>query len=178
LPKVHNGIRFQLDLSRAIIPLMKPKVYLETTVISYFTAKPSRDIITAAHQQITQEWWEARRKDFDLFISELVEQEASLGDEDAVERRLIMLKGLPALQISLAAIDLAGTLVNKNALPGKAAGDAIHVAIATVNAMDYLLTWNMRHLANATVRNNITVICRANGFEPPVICTPEELLEA
>jgi hypothetical protein len=157
---------------------MKPKVYLETTVVSYFSAKPSRDIITSAHQQITQDWWETRRKDFDLYISELVEQEASLGDEDAVERRLIMLKGLPALQISPPAIDLAGRLVKENALPTKAAGDAIHVAIATVNAMDYLLTWNMRHLANATVRNTITVICRAHGYEPPVICTPEELLEA
>jgi hypothetical protein len=89
-----------------------------------------------------------------------------------------MLKGLPALQISPTAIDLAGRLVKENALPTKAAGDAIHVAIATVNAMDYLLTWNMRHLANAIVRNTITMICRANGYEPPVICTPEELLEA
>jgi hypothetical protein len=156
---------------------MKSKIYLETTVVSYFTAKPSRDIITAAHQQITQEWWETRRKDFDVFISELVEQEASAGDRDAVERRLIMLKGLPVLQVSQAAIDLARVLVNENALPEKATGDALHVAIATLNAMDYLLTWNMRHLANATIRNTINVICRARGYEPPVICTPEELLE-
>ena len=156
---------------------MKSKVYLETTVISYFTAKPSRDIITAAHQQITQEWWETRRKDFDLFISELVEQEASAGDEDAVQRRLIFLKGLPALQVDQAAIDLARFLVSENGLPEKAIGDAIHVAIATINAMDYLLTWNMRHLAKATIRNSITAICRERGYEPPVICTPEELLE-
>lgn len=156
---------------------MKPKVYLETTVVSYFMAKPSRDIITAAHQQITQEWWENRRSDFDLFISELVEQEASAGDEDAVQRRLKMLEGLPALQVNQAAVDLARILVNENALPEKATGDALHVAIATMNAMDYLMTWNMRHLANATIRNAITVICRAHGYEPPVICTPEELLE-
>lgn len=156
---------------------MKPKVYLETTVVSYFTAKPSRDIITAAHQQITQEWWENRRADFDLFISELVEQEASAGDEDAVQRRLKMLEGLPALQVNQAAVDLARILVNENALPEKATGDSLHVAIATMNAMDYLMTWNMRHLANATIRNAITVICRAHGYEPPVICTPEELLE-
>ncbi|MDI6768338.1 MAG: type II toxin-antitoxin system VapC family toxin [Anaerolineales bacterium] len=156
---------------------MKPKVYLETTVVSYFTAKPSRDIITAAHQQITQEWWENRRADFDLFISELVEQEASAGDEDAVQRRLKALDGLPALQVNQAAVDLARILVNENALPEKATGDALHVAIATMNAMDYLMTWNMRHLANATIRNAITIICRAHGYEPPVICTPEELLE-
>ncbi|MBU4225427.1 MAG: type II toxin-antitoxin system VapC family toxin [Chloroflexi bacterium] len=156
---------------------MKPKVYLETTVVSYFTAKPSRDIITAAHQQITQEWWENRRADFDLFISELVEQEASAGDEDAVQRRSKMLEGLPALQVNQAAVDLARILVNENALPEKSTGDALHVAIATMNAMDYLMTWNMRHLANATIRNAITVICRAYGYEPPVICTPEELLE-
>lgn len=156
---------------------MKPKVYLETTVVSYFTAKPSRDIVTAAHQQITQEWWENRRADFDLFISELVEQEASAGDEDAVQRRLKMLEDLPALQINQAAVDLARILVNENVLLEKATGDALHVAIATMNAMDYLMTWNMRHLANATIRNAITVICRAHGYEPPVICTPEELLE-
>jgi hypothetical protein len=156
---------------------MKPKVYLEMTVVSYFTAKPSRDIITAAHQQITQEWWENRRADFDLFISKLVEQEASAGDEDAVQRRLKMLEGLPALQVNRASVDLARILVNENALPKKATGDALHVAIATLNAVDYLMTWNMRHLANATVRNTITAICRARGYEPPVICTPEELLE-
>jgi predicted nucleic acid-binding protein len=157
--------------------LMKSRIYLETTIISYFTARPSRDIITAAHQQITQEWWETRRQDFDLFISELVEQEARLGDEDAVQRRLKMLKGVPALEVTPAVIDLAQKLVSENALPEKAIGDAIHVAIATVNAMDYLLTWNMRHLANATIRNAITTTCRANGYEPPVICTPEELME-
>jgi len=156
---------------------MKPKVYLDTTIVSYFTAKLSRDIITAAHQQITQEWWEDRRADFDLFISELVEQEVGAGDEDAVQRRLKMLEGLPALRVSKAAIDLAKVLLEEGALPEKAAGDAIHIAIATMEGMDYLLTWNMKHLANATIRNAITVVCRAHGFEPPVICTPEELLE-
>jgi len=88
-----------------------------------------------------------------------------------------MLEGIPSLQVTEEAITLAGILVNESALPEKALGDALHVAVATVTGTDYLLTWNMKHLANATVRNAIAFVCREHGFEPPVICTPEELLE-
>jgi len=156
---------------------MKPKIYVETTIISYLAARPSRDLITAAHQQVTQEWWENRRADFDLFVSQLVIQEATAGDEQAVQRRQQVLEELALLQLNEEAVALARTLIDEGALPDKAVGDALHIAIATVHGMDYLLTWNLKHLANAAMRNAITLTCRARNYEPPVICTPEELLE-
>jgi len=156
---------------------MKPKLYLETTVVSYFIARPSRDIITAAHQQVTQEWWDERRQDFDLFVSQLVIQEAGAGDVQAIQRRLQALEDIPLLHVNDDALALARTLVADSAVPAKAVGDALHIALAAVHGIDYLLTWNMKHLANAVMRNAIAVVCRAHGYEPPVICTPEELLE-
>jgi hypothetical protein len=156
---------------------VKPKVYIETTIVSYLAARPSRDLITAAHQQVTQEWWDNRRDDFDLFVSQLVIREAGAGDELAVQRRLQTLEDLPLLQLTEQASALARTLIDESALPPQAVGDALHIAVATVHGMDYLLTWNLKHPANATVRNAITITCRAHGYEPPVICTPEELLE-
>lgn len=156
---------------------MKPKVYLETTIISYFTARPSRDIITAAHQQSTQEWWESRKSNFELFISQIVVQEAGEGDADAVQRRLEMIESVPEIEVTQEAVLLAQALVSDGIVPQKAAADALHLAIATVQGMDYLLTWNLTHLANAVIRNAITNACRQHGYEPPVICTPEELME-
>jgi predicted nucleic acid-binding protein len=156
---------------------MKPKVYIETTIVSYLAARPSRDLITAAHQQVTQEWWENRRTDFDLFVSQLVIQEASAGDEQAVQRRMRVIEGFPLLELNEQAVALARMLIDEGTLAPQAAGDALHIAVATVHGMDYLLTWNLKHLANATIRNAITVVCRARDYEPPVICTPEELLE-
>lgn len=156
---------------------MKPRLYLETTIVSYFVARPSRDLVTAAHQQLTHDWWNERDKDFDLYISQLVVQEASAGDSDAVQQRLNFRDGFPSLQLTENALILAKALVDEKAVPEKAAGDALHIAIAAINGMDYLLTWNMKHLANAVLRNTISLVCRAHGYEPPVICTPEELLE-
>ena len=156
---------------------MKPKVYLETTVISYFTARPSRDIITAAHQQLTQEWWEGHGSNFDLFVSQIVLQEVHQGDEDAVRRRLEMIESVPEIEVNPEALSLAQALVADGIVPQKAAADALHISIATVHGMDYLLTWNLKHIANASIRNAITDACRRRGYEPPVICTPEELLE-
>ena len=156
---------------------MKPKVYLETTTISYYAARPSRDIVMAAHQQLTQEWWQSRRNDFDLFISQIVLQEVNQGDEEAIQRRLAMLESIPEIEVNPEAVALAQALVSDGIVPQKAAADALHIAIATVQGMDYLLTWNLKHLANAVIRNAITDACRQRGYEPPVICTPEELLE-
>ena len=156
---------------------MKSKVYLETTIISYFAARPSRDIITAAHQQITQEWWEGRRGNFDVYISQIVLQEVNEGDKDAVQRRIEMLESIPEIEVNAEAVALAQALVSDGIVPEKAAADALHIAIATVQGMDYLLTWNLKHLANAIIRNAIANACRRRGYEPPVICTPEELLE-
>ena len=156
---------------------MKPKVYLETTIVSYLTALPSRDLITAAHQQITQQWWNTQRTRFDLFVAPPVMQEARVGDPEAAARRLAALHGIPLLALSEEATGLAQALIAPGPLPVNAVVDALHIAIAAVNGVHYLLTWNCTHIANAEIRSDIEDVCRAHGYEPPVLCTPEELLE-
>lgn len=156
---------------------MKPRVYLETTIPSYLTAWPSPQAVMAGHQQTTKEWWDTQREDFELFASQFVIDEASLGDPDAARRRLEALANVPLLDLSEEVYSLANGLVRRVPLPAKAAADSLHIAIATVNGMDYLLTWNCTHIANATLRGRIEMICRDCGYEPPVICTPEELLK-
>jgi len=156
---------------------MKPRVYLETTVPSYLTAWTGRDLVIAAHQQVTREGWDRRRADFDVFVSQLVLQEAAGGDPDAAARRMELLREVPVLGLSEAAAELSRELARRVPLPERAALDALHIGIATVNGMDYLLTWNCKHIANATYQPRIGSICRDQGYEPPVICTPEELLE-
>ena len=155
---------------------MKAKVFLETSVISYLTAWPSRDIVYAAHQQITREWWD-RRSRFDLYVSRAVLREAARGDADAAARRLAALKGIPVLAVTTEASELAELFLLHNTLPAKAAVDAVHIAVAILNGMDYLLTWNCSHIANATVRGKIAKVCQEAGLQRPVICTPEELME-
>ncbi len=154
---------------------MKPKVYLETTIISYLAARPSRDIIIAAHQELTNEWWENRRKRFDLFVSQLVIQEAKSGDKEAARKRLGLLEPIPLLELNDKAISLARILMN-DAIPPKAVEDALHIAVAAIHGMDYLLTWNCKHIANAEKEHAIAAVCRGNNYEPPIICTPEELM--
>lgn len=156
---------------------MAASVYLETTIPSYLAARPSRDLVTAAHQQLTVDWWQGRRQGFRLFVSELVLQEAALGDADVAGRRLGYLTGIASLAITTPTQTLATSLVGSGLLPGKAAADALHIAIAAVHGIDYLLTWNIRHLANAAIRRRIEAVCGASGFPPPVLCTPEELME-
>lgn len=153
---------------------MKPRVYVETSVLSYLTSWPSRDLVQAAHQRITAEWWAGRER-FELFISEAVLVEAGRGDPDAAKRRLAAAEGLSSLVATTEAQGLASALVQAAAIPAKAAVDAAHVAIATVHGMGFLLTWNCTHIANAVMREKIEEVCRRTGFKPPVICTPEEL---
>ena len=155
---------------------MKSKVYIETSVVSYLTALPSRDVIVVGHQQITDEWWRTKRQSFDLFASQLVLREARAGNEKMAERRLTALEQATLLEVTEDALKLSERLVNKGPLPEKAAEDALHIAIAVVNGMDYLMTWNCKHIANAKMRNKINQICRMEGYEPAIICTPEELL--
>lgn len=156
---------------------MKPTVYLETTIVSYLVASPTQDVVQAAHQQVTLEWW-ARRDRFDLFVSRPVLAEARRGDAAAAARRMDALTGIPVLALSRSATTLATTLTRTGALPTKARLDALHVAAAAVNGMNYLLTWNLRHLANAALRGKIEDVCWKAGIRPPIICTPEELMEA
>jgi hypothetical protein len=155
---------------------MKPKVYIETTIISYLASKPSRDLITAAHQQITHDWWEMRLKDFEVYISQFVLDEASAGDADAAARRLALLGSFPLLDAMPEALELAGALVAHGAIPPRKAADAAHIAVATVHHMQFLLTWNCTHLANAEILAQVQAICAGLGYAAPIVCTPEELL--
>jgi predicted nucleic acid-binding protein len=155
---------------------MKPKVYIETSIPSYLTARPSNDIRAMANQNVTLEWWETRRVSFDLFISEFVLAEVSLGNPEAAQKRLAAIAGLPELTVTEEAKLLANLLMTEGAIPQNSKMDAYHISVAAVNGMDYLLTWNCTHIANATLRPKIEAICRKSGFEPPIICTPQELI--
>jgi predicted nucleic acid-binding protein len=154
-----------------------PKAYIETSVISYLTARPSRDAIASGHQELTRKWWELRRSRFELFVSELVVQEAGRGDPAAARARLEMIGEYPVLQINPIARNLANSILHKAVLPAKAAADALHIALAAVNGMAFLLTWNCTHIANGFVLQSVNVLCQAAGFDPPIVCTPEELME-
>jgi hypothetical protein len=155
-----------------------PSVYLETTIPSYLTAWRSPDLVTAARQQITRQWWDTRRHNFDLFISQLVIDEASAGDPNAAARRLETLESVPLLSPQDDTDLLVELLIHDLALSDCAAADAVHIALSVVNGMDFLLTWNCTHIANALFRPAIEGACRSLGYQAPVICTPEELLTA
>jgi len=156
---------------------MKPKVYVETTVVSYLTAWPSRDVVIAGYQQTTREWWQHAAERFELVASQLVINEAAFGDADAANDRLAALDSVTLLDATDEAAELAEQLIKSGAVPGKAAEDAAHIAIAVTNGVDYLVTWNCRHIANATMRSQIERVCRDAGYEPTIICTPGELME-
>lgn len=155
---------------------MKAKIYLETTIPSYLTSRPNRDIIIAGHQQVTHTWWDRDRDEYELYVSQFVLDECGDGDADMARKRLELLNGIPVLAISDEAVLLSKRLIHNGPLPQKAETDALHIAIAAANAMDYLVTWNLRHIANPAMERPIHRICREAGFDPPVICTPEELL--
>ncbi len=155
---------------------MKGKVYIETTIPSYLAANPSRDLLTAAHQQVTREWWDSRRSAFDLYVSESVLQEAAAGDVMLAKRRLDLLTDIPILALTRVILTIAELLIVEGPIPRKAAGDALHVATATAYGCEYLLTWNCRHLANAEIQRMSRLVVTRQGFELPVICTPEELM--
>ncbi|MCY2963083.1 MAG: type II toxin-antitoxin system VapC family toxin [Planctomycetota bacterium] len=156
---------------------MKPTAYIETTIPSYLMAWPSRDIVRAGEQQVTRDWWD-RRAEYELRVSSLVLLECQAGDAQAAADRLTALEGVPVLAQTPEAETLATMLLKEVPLPPKAANDALHIAVAAVNGIAYLVTWNCTHIANATLRPQIETLCRRAGYEPPVICTPRELLDA
>jgi hypothetical protein len=155
---------------------MKPRLYLETTVPSYLVSKPSRDLITAAHQQLTHEWWETRLVDFDVYVSQFVLDEASAGDADMAANRVALLGDFPVLDATSEALRLARALVERGVIPPRKATDAAHIAIATIHHMQFLMTWNCAHLANAEIMAQVQAICAGLGYATPIVCTPEELL--
>ena len=155
---------------------MKPLLYLETTIPSYLTRKPSRDLIVAARQQITQDWWLNRRHDFQVFVSQIVFDEAAAGDRQAAAARLSTIEAVPLLAVNDEVISLTQILLKQKVLPRKAARDAGHIAVSAVHGMHFLLTWNCAHLANAQIFEAVDTVCAVAGYKCPVICTPAELL--
>ena len=156
---------------------MKASVYVDTSIVSYLTARPSRDLVIAAQQTMTREWWRDAGERFVLVASELVLSEAGAGDAGAARARLKALEVVRRLDTTEESSNLTRRLLELGVFPREASADAAHVGIATVNRVDYLLTWNLRHIASAPVRARIERACRTAGYEPAIICTPNELME-
>lgn len=155
---------------------MKYRVYLETSFISYLTARPARTIVGAAHQQITQDWWEKERQHYDLLISELVIRECSAGDPVAAKKRIDALRNIPLLDINDDVSSIAKGLVNEGYIPIHVFEDAMHIAIAAVYRVDFLLTWNFKHIANPMLQERIAKYLESRNYMIPFICSPQELL--
>ena len=155
---------------------MKSTVYIESSVISYITARPSRDVVTSARQAITIEWWETYKDSFEVFISELVLEEIGTGDLQASNNRLAIVEDIPVLVATDNAIALAKALISSSAIPVSSAEDALHISIAAVQGIDFLLTWNFKHINNANTRDRITQIINHLNFRSPILCSPEELI--
>jgi len=156
---------------------MKKSVYIETSIPSYLTARPSRDVLVSSCQQITLQWWDEYRMNYNLFTSELVTSEASYGDLQAAKRRLEVLDHIDLLPIDEEVETLANQMIETGAIPSSAKADAIHIAVAAVQKIDYLLTWNCRHINSPSRKPMIRKVCTENGYCSPEICTPLELIE-
>ncbi|MBT9560034.1 MAG: type II toxin-antitoxin system VapC family toxin [Myxococcales bacterium] len=155
---------------------MRSRVYIETSIVSYLVARPSKHVVAAAWQLITREWWDKRRGQFDLLISDAVIEEAGRGDANAAARRLDAVARIPVLPLDENIQEVAAALVRDGGLPPEASYDALHIAAAAVHEADYLLTWNCRHIDNAEKKPRMRAILRELGYVCPEICTPSELM--
>ena len=155
---------------------MSETVYIETSILGYLTARSTKNLILAANIEITRDWWEARRNDFVLYTSEAVLEEVAQGDTEIAAQRLEILRDFPLLALNQDVQNLAVQLLTRSNLPSKARIDTIHIAAATVHGMDYLLTWNCKHIANAQIQGKLAEISLDFGYVLPVLCTPNELM--
>lgn len=157
---------------------MKPRVYIETSVISYLVGwLNERSILVAHNQEFTREWWSLRRHEYELFSSAVAVNEAGKGEGSLAEERLNFLAETTMLDVTDGATVLALELLRNTRIPAKAEVDALHVAVAAVHGMDYLISWNCKHIVNGNILPEVYAVCRASGYEPPLICTPQELME-
>ncbi|MEW6687313.1 MAG: type II toxin-antitoxin system VapC family toxin [Candidatus Edwardsbacteria bacterium] len=154
-----------------------PTLYVETTIPSYLVAKPSRDIVVLAHQQLTREWWDKSRHLYDMFISQVVLDEIREGDPEMIDKRMEILQGIPLLETNDEVESLAERYFVGLQLPPKALRDAFHLAYVVAYRIDFLITWNCAHLANANILYRLSRVNRNLGYETPMIYTPEELIE-
>lgn len=156
---------------------MKKRIYVETTVVSYFTARPSRDLMVAGHQEATRELWPKLAARYEAYVSALVFEEAGRGDPDQARMRLAAIEGFPMLDIDDEARTLAEKIIAGGGIPAEYPEDALHIAVAAVNGIEVLITWNFAHLNNPFTRQMVRRILEGVGYECPEICSPEELLE-
>lgn len=154
---------------------MNPMVYIESSVISYLVSRPSRDVVIAGRQAISHDWWENHRQRFELRVSALVEEEISRGDSLAAQRRLALIEDIPSLAISDKATKLAELFLTQGAVPDGSEEDTLHIGIAAAQGVDYLLTWNFKHINNAEMKSAIIKVVESYGLVCPQICSPEEL---
>jgi predicted nucleic acid-binding protein len=155
---------------------MSETVYIETSILGYLTARSTRNLIFAANIEVTKEWWESRRNGFILYVSQVVLDEMLRGDPEIAANRLDILNGVPLVELNQTVRSLAIQFLARSNLPPKASDDAVHIAAATVHGLDYLLTWNCKHIANAQIQRKLEEISLDFGYQLPVICTPYELL--
>lgn len=154
---------------------MKPRVYLETSVISYLAARPSRDVIIAGRQAATLDWWENHRSRFEVFVSALVELEITRGDPDQARRRREIVEKIESVAVSSTAVAISDLLLSSSAVPSHCEDDALHIGIATMQGADYLLTWNFKHINNPRKVGEITRVVESLGYSAPKLCTPDGL---
>ena len=154
---------------------MRKSVYIESSIIGYLTARPSRDVVNAARQAITTQWWSQRLSNFDAYISRLVEREIASGDPKAANLRMRAVSTLPRFETGIEAQELAKLLISAKAVPANSVEDALHIAIAATNGADFLLTWNFKHINNAETKRFIEEVIQNAGYHPPLLCSPEEL---
>lgn len=150
-------------------------VYIESSVISYMVARPSRDLVVSARQALTIEWWKLKRKQYKVYISELVLEEIAAGDPSAAQKRLNIVENIISLEATLEAKELASLLLSEGAVPENSPEDALHIGLAAAQGADYLLTWNFKHINNASTRKIIAKVIESQGFISPILCSPEEL---
>ncbi|WP_126147291.1 type II toxin-antitoxin system VapC family toxin [Synechococcus elongatus] len=155
---------------------MTETIYIETSILGYLTARSSQDLIVAANIEVTREWWDTRRSVFALYTSQAVARETAQGDAQIANQRLEIIRNITFLDLNQAVFELAEQFLARSSLPAKANIDAIHIAAATVHSMDYLLTWNCKHIANAQIQRKLAMISYDFGYELPILCTPYELL--
>ena len=156
---------------------MKRRVYIETSVVSFLTARPSSNVVLAGHQISTRDFW-IHRDRYELFISEMVVRECERGDAERAKLRTDAIDGLPLLDIDSETEALATELVRKKAVPENSVEDALHIAVAAVNNVDFIVTWNFKHINNPAMKRHIGNVVRGMGYGMPEICSPEELEEA
>ncbi|MEG4012894.1 MULTISPECIES: type II toxin-antitoxin system VapC family toxin [unclassified Microcoleus] len=155
---------------------MSETLYIETSILGYLTARSTKNLILAANIEVTKDWWEYRRSAFTMYISQAVLNEVAQGDTEIAVQRMELLRGVPLLELNQAVRELAAQFLARSNLPPKADIDAIHIAAATVHGLDYLLTWNCKHIANAQIQGKLAEISFDFGYELPILCTPYELL--